>query len=177
MYPFTSDWVRKLDVLILTIAAIIPDGIAKTNTTVVGVALTCMILCSNLGSRAWKNLQLNSLRYNGIGASLVAYIASILIGFTVPYMGYHEIEAGGKRALEVVLRSALFVAIFFILSDFDQVQNFIISGSERCNQDIVNIAVGIWFICTTLLCIYFSRRVARYVYSYFIYVFLFISYL
>jgi len=161
LYPFTSDWVRKLDVLILTIAAIIPDGIAKTNTTVIGVGLTCMILCSNLGSRAWKNLQLNALRYNGIGASIVAYIASILIGFTVPYMGYHEIEAGGKKALEIVLRSALFVAIFFIISDFDEVQSFIISGSEKCNQDIVNIAVGIWFICTTLLCIYFSGRIAR----------------
>lgn len=162
IYPFTSDWLRKLDVLILTIAAIIPDGVAKTNTTVAGVGLTCMILCSNLGSRAWKNLQLNSLRYNGIGASLVTYIISILIGFAVPYMGYHEIEAGGKRALEVVLRSSLFVAIFFILSDFDQLQNFIISGSQKCNQDIVNIAMGIWFICTTLLCIYFSRRVAKY---------------
>lgn len=161
LYPFTSDWVRKLDILILTIAAIIPDGISKTYTTVAGVAFTCMILCSNLGSRAWKNLQLNSLRYNGIGASIVVYMASILIGFAVPYMGYHEIEAGGKRALEVVLRSALFVAIFFIVSDFDEVQSFLISGSEKCNQDIVNITVGIWFICTTLLCIYFSGRVAR----------------
>ena len=147
--------------LILTIAAIIPDGIAKTNTTVIGVALTCIILCSNLGSRAWKNLKINSLRYNGIGASLLAYIASVLVGLLVPYMGYHEIEAGGKRALEIVLRSALFVALFFILSDFDEVQSFLIAGSERCNQDIVNIAVGVWFTVTTLLCIYFSGRVAR----------------
>ena len=161
LYPFISDWLRKLDILILTIAAIIPDGIAKTNTTVIGVALTCVILCSNLGSRAWKNLKIKSLRYNGIGASLIAFIASVLVGLIVPYMGYHEIEAGGKRALEIVLRSALFVAIFFILSDFDEIQAFLISGSEKCNQDIVNVAVGIWFTITTLLSIYFSGRVAR----------------
>ncbi|WP_287287944.1 hypothetical protein, partial [Okeania sp. SIO2B9] len=60
-----------------------------------------------------------------------------------PYMGHREIEAGGKRALESIITSALIVAVVFVVSDFNEIQKLIVIGSETCRQDEVNVVVGL----------------------------------
>jgi hypothetical protein len=91
------------------------------------------------------------LRYQGWGADFVAWVLSIATGMCIPYMGHRTIEIGGKVALEHVIVSAFFVALVFIISDLDEIQKILVLGSEVCNQDYVNIAVGAWW-CITLLC-------------------------
>merc|ERR1712194_484268 len=114
IYPFSSDMIRKSIIFIFTISSVVPDGVMKTQITIAGIAISCIALASNLGSRAWNNLKLNSIPYDGIGTSLICYICSVIVGLAVPYLGYHEIQAGGKVASEVVLKSIFFVGMCFI---------------------------------------------------------------
>lgn len=124
--------------------------------------MACAVLAANLGSRAWHYLKLQPLEYSGIGAPILAFLAAIVTGIVVPYMGYRQVEAGGKAALETVLRSAFLVAIVFLVSDIDDVQKFIIVGSEECNQDSVNVAVGIWWSVSLLISIFFVLNLRPY---------------
>uniref|UniRef100_A0A7S0CI04 Uncharacterized protein n=1 Tax=Proboscia inermis TaxID=420281 RepID=A0A7S0CI04_9STRA len=136
-------------------------GTSKTqkDITLIGVGIACCILAANLGSRAWKTLKLKTLKYDGLGAPILAYILAIVAGFSVPYVGYREIDIGGKVALENILRSAVLVALFFVMSDFDVFQEFILVGSEACNQNTVNICVGIWYTISLLASIYVHRYI------------------
>lgn len=128
---FSSDWPRKLIILILAIAGASSDGgTVQRYLTVVGVAIAYCVLAANLGSRAWHNLNLRPLRYNGPGFQMIATIFAICIGLTAPYLGYREVMPGGQVALSSILESSLLVAIIFIVSDFDEVQKFLIKGSE-----------------------------------------------
>jgi hypothetical protein len=89
-----------------------------------------MVLLANLGSRAWHFLGWYPQRYNGMSASIVAYMAAVATGIFIPYMGHRDIEVGGKAAMEYVIKTALLVAVVFVISDLDEVQKFIIVGSE-----------------------------------------------
>jgi hypothetical protein len=40
---------------------------------------------------------------------------------------------GGKGALEYVLRTAVLVAVIFVVSDIDELQRFLVIGSEVIN--------------------------------------------
>jgi hypothetical protein len=153
-----SDWIRKLTVLMLAVAGTV-SGPMQTYMTTVGIALAGNILLANLGSRAWHSLHWKPLRYNGPLASVVAWLCAVFTGILVPYMGHREIEAGGKRALEAIMSSALLVAIFFGLSDLDQVQQFIVLGSASCEQKLVNIVIGIWWTLTLLLSLLLAMKI------------------
>ena len=68
--------------------------------------------------------------YNGPFEQLVAFFAAISAGIVLPYMGHRRIEAGGKAALECVIKSALAVAAVFIISDYDGLKRFLVVGSQ-----------------------------------------------
>ena len=93
----------------------------------------------------------------------------------MPYLGHRAIQADGKAAMESVLRAAFAVAVVFIISDHDDIQKFLVVGSEvscmicqcfalssfvsrpylrrsgpyvrvqHCNQNGINILVGAWW--------------------------------
>jgi len=43
------------------------------------------------------------------------------------------IQVGGEAAMESVMKSAILVAIIFVVSDYDEIQKFLVVGSEvRC---------------------------------------------
>ena len=46
---------------------------------------------------------------------------------------------------------ARFPPAFFCLSDFDQVQQFIVLGSASCEQKLVNMVIGTWWTVTLLV--------------------------
>lgn len=103
---------------------------AQKYISLAGIAIACTVLTANLGSRAWKNLRLPSLKYTGFGAPVLAFACAVGTGITVPYLGYREVEMGGLVALEHVLLSSMFCGAIFILSDYNRVQEFILVGSQ-----------------------------------------------
>ena len=149
-----SDWLRKAMLLCLSLAgaAASPGSQWQRTLTLTGVGLAVALLLSNLGSRAWSFLQWTPLTYNGPLAPLVAFGASMGAGFMVPYMGHREIQAGGQRALESVLTTGLLAAIVFVLSDYDQVQRFLVVGSEVCICIVVVVVVVEWWTISQMCC-------------------------
>jgi len=156
-----SDWIRKLMVLILAMAGA-ATGYTQKYMTLLGVTVACWILLANLGSRAWYFLKWKPLGYNGPFATLLAYIGAVLTGLFLPYMGHREIEAGGKRALEAVVISALIVASFFCISDIDEVQRFLVVGSDSCPQDNVNMIIGTWWMFTLFTSVMLVLKIQPY---------------
>jgi hypothetical protein len=139
-----SDWLRKVIVFSLALAGA-TRGYSQYALTLFGVSLTCAVLLANLGSRAWNFLHWQPLGYGGTLEPIVSYVAAILTGLVFPYLGHRQTQAGGKGAMESVIRVAFMVALVFVVSDYDEIQQFLVTGSENCTQDWVNIAVGVWF--------------------------------
>lgn len=156
-----SDWIRKATMLILASAGA-ASGRSQKYMTILGVSMACSLLLANLGARAWFFLRWKPLGYDGPFAALIAYLLAMLAGFIMPYMGHREIEAGGKRALESVLLASFIVAVFFCLSDIDEVQKFIVIGSDACPQDQVNMLIGTWWTVTLLTSLLLVMNISPY---------------
>lgn len=124
-----TDWLRKVIIFALALGGA-TTGRVQVVLTLFGISLTCAVLLANLGSRAWGFLKWRPLPYGGPVTPAIAYLAAILAGITVPYMGHRRIEAGGKAAMESVIISAVLVAAVFVLSDYDSFQQFLVIGSE-----------------------------------------------
>jgi hypothetical protein len=153
-----SDFSRKAVVLSLALAGA-ASGKLQKYMTIFGISLACLVLLANLGSRAWFFMKWKPLRYQGPGAGVLAYAAAVATGIVMPYMGHRSMEIGGKAGLEHVVRTALIVAIVFCASDIDELQKFLIVGSEQCDQDYVNIAVGGWWALTLLISLFLARKI------------------
>ena len=139
-----SDWLRKVIIFSLALAGA-TTGYSQYALTLFGVSLTCAVLLANLGSRAWNFLQWQPLGYGGLLEPIVSYVAAIITGMVFPYLGHRQITSGGNGAMESVIRVAFMVAVVFVVSSYDEIQQFLVIGSENCSQDWVNIAVGVWF--------------------------------
>lgn len=158
----TSDWPRKLVVFCLAIASAAPqDSQTQRWITFTGILLAELVLIANLGSRAWYHMELNPLKYGGPFAPVVAFFFSVFAGLTIPYLGSRKVLSGGKAAMEGTIRNAILVAIVFVLSDIDEVQQFIVVGSDSCSQDGVNLTVGIWFSVTLVTSLWFIAKTKR----------------
>lgn len=119
--PIGADLLRKGLVLSLALAGA-ATGQMQIVLTLLGISGACIVLLANLGCRAWHFLGWKPQRYHGLSASLVAYFAAIATGIVFPYMGHRDIEVGGgKAAMEYVIKTALTVAVIFVISDFDEV--------------------------------------------------------
>jgi len=130
-----ADWLRKILVFSLAMGGA-TTGRTQSVLTLFGISLTCMVLLANLGARAWGFLQWKPIAIGGklsFMEPLVAYLAAIVTGMLVPYMGHRGIQVGGEAAMESVMKSAILVAIIFVVSDYDEIQKFLVVGSEvRC---------------------------------------------
>jgi hypothetical protein len=160
MSQVESDWPRKALLLFLSVASV-ATGTTRKICTLVGITLACCILLANLGSRSWKFLGWKPA-FTGDSCSdsilepLLSYALAVTTGIFLPYLGHQEVKFGGTDALESVFRIVVVVAGVFLLSDRDDVQNFLVIGSGECPQDYVNMAVGGWFslsVLCSLLCL------------------------
>ena len=163
--PFDSDWPRKLALTLLALTSAMKEGSDYQRYCALGgIGLAILLLASNLGARAWYFLKWRPLRGGGVMSTCMAPYLSMfvatLVGLVFPYIGFSKIQAGGKSAVQLVIVNSLLVATLFVLSDFDFIQSFIIDGSQSCNQDTVNIAVGIWFTMTTITCLFASQQIS-----------------
>jgi len=153
-----SDWIRKCVILVLALAGI-ATGNAQVAFTMIALLLMCAVLLANLGARTWYFFQWQPLGYNGSFATILAYMAAIGAGFIVPFLGHRTASVGGKPALESILRLTIMLALCFVVSDFDSVQQFIVVGKEGCNQTAVNTFVGIWYSLALLVSVHLASKV------------------
>ena len=153
-----SDLARKAVVLLLALAGA-ATGKMQKYMTLAGISLACLVLLANLGSRSWLFLKWKPMRYQGAGSSIMAYLAAAATGVVLPYMGHRSIEIGGKASVEHVIKTGVVVALIFLASAFSDVQRFLIIGSEQCDQDWVNVAVGGWWALTMVISLILARRI------------------
>ena len=169
---FDSDWPRKLVVFMLAITATMEEGSAyQRYCTLVGIGSAMILLAANLGSRAWYFMKWKPIKLGGGGGNccstvishmspMISLFIATLTGLIFPYMGFGKIQAGGKAAVQLVIVNCIIVAICFVASDLDVLQEFIVLGSQACNQDNVNITMGIWFAMTSITCIFAAQKIS-----------------
>jgi len=126
-----SDWIRKITILLLALSGV-TTGKSQAVLTIVGIIFSCVILLANLGARAWYFFQWQPLSYNGPFTTVLAYMTAVVTGFAFPLLGHRTASVGGKPAIESIVRLSLCIAIAFVITDFDAVQQFIIVGKEVC---------------------------------------------
>jgi hypothetical protein len=160
-----SDWLRKALLLCLA-AASVTTGTAQKICTLGGISLACCILLANLGSRSWKFMGWRPTFFGDACATgftecittgflepSMSYVLAVMTGICFPYLGCRQVQAGGTDAMESVLRIAVGVAAVFFISDYDEIQRFLVIGSQNCDQKYVNIAVGIWWCLSLVACL------------------------
>ena len=129
---FDSDWIRKLALFVFTLAGLsdFVDAPGQKILTLVGVAMTISILAANLGARAWHVMNWKTLGQGGKFAPVVSYVLAIFTGLVFPYIGFTRIRSGGKSAIQLIFTNALMVAVVFVFSGIEKVQQFLVNGSE-----------------------------------------------
>ena len=154
---FGSDNLRKIILFCLALAPA-TKGWLQTFLTMVGLVGAILIMLANLGSRSWRFLRWKPIRYDGFGSFFFAYGLAIATGLALPYMGHRKVTTGGKGAMEYALKTAIIVAIVFVVSDLDELQKFLVVGSQYCNQNPINLIVGIWWMVTLVASLFMIRR-------------------
>ncbi|KAL7569877.1 hypothetical protein ACA910_008544 [Epithemia clementina (nom. ined.)] len=152
-----SDILRKGVILCLALAGA-TSGDAQKGLTIIGICGACLLLLSNLGSRAWHFMGWRPLPYQGTGAATVAWIVSIGTGMIFPFLANRKIHVGGDAALEYVIMTALIVGVIFIASGIDELQRFFLITSDACDQDFVNFAVGGWWFITFVASLFMAFK-------------------
>lgn len=127
--PLASDLLRKSLLAVLALAGT-TEGLMQTTLLVGGIVGAFLVLLANLGARSWHFLRWKQLKYTGPGSFLIAYFMAIATGFLLPYVGHRSIMTGGKGAMEYVIMTALLVAAFFVVSDYNEIQTFLVVGSD-----------------------------------------------
>ncbi len=155
-----SDWLRKIIVFSLLLASI-AQGFTQHILSFGGVSLACMVLLANLGSRAWGYMQWRPIQNYGFLEPAVSFVFAALTGLTFPFLGHRQVESGGKAALESTLGIALLSAIVFVVSDYDMIQQYVVIGSQNCNQDWVVLIVGAWWTFATICSLFAVFRKGR----------------
>lgn len=162
---FDSDWPRKSVVFMLAMTSAMEQGSNyQRYWTLAGIGLAMILLAANLGSRAWYFMKWKPIKSGGpimstFLAPIISLFIAMLTGLIFPYMGFGKIQAGGKAAVQLVMSNCILVAVLFVASDMDAIQKFIVVGSESCNQDNVNITLGIWFAMTSITCIFAAQKI------------------
>jgi hypothetical protein len=127
--PIGSDTFRRLVLLLLVLSGAV-HGLLRSIFTAIGILGACTILLANLGARSWYFLNWKPMKYNGWGSIAVAYVLAVITGMFLPFMGNRMIRTGGKGAMEYILQTSFFVAVAFVISDYDELQKFLVVGSE-----------------------------------------------
>jgi len=154
LFPFCKDWIRQVIVFSFAVASVKPKYASWW--TLAGVAMALGTLLTNLGARSWYFLQLRPLQSRRM---IPGHLAALLLGFGLPFCGHRSLKRGGHQGVSMVLRSSLIVAVVFVLSNHDTMQRFLVIGSEACNQNWVNVGVGIWWFVASVCCLASARNV------------------
>ena len=135
------DWIYKA-VLTCFIFSGVTSGETRRVLLTVAVSLACTAMLANLGSRAWYNSHMSPISLCGPLAPVISFAGAVSAGIFLPHMGHHDIEAGGKPAIESIVRNALFVCAFFGVTAYNGIQKIFLSGTE-----VSKVAIGLMYSC------------------------------
>jgi hypothetical protein len=122
------DAIRKVCILSLVLAAS-TFGWTQTVFTAMGVILTCLLLIINIGARAWYFMDFLTIKRDRIGGNtLMPFLLSFFTGLSLSFMS-SRISALGKRAIEQIIFSAVWIALVMILSDMDRILQQVVIGT------------------------------------------------
>merc|ERR1740139_208257 len=156
-----SDYPRDLVTLLFACAGVSSDDTYRTYFTLTAALLAAAILAANLGARAWEALRYPPVPTPGIFLLdlLLSFTAAAAFGITCPYLGFDSVQAGGMKALNVIIVGASTVLVAIIVSDIDKVQELLVQGSSDCDQSVPNMVIGAWFAIGFLTSIFLSDRI------------------
>jgi len=156
-----SDYPRDLVTLLFACAGVSSDDTYRTYFTLTAALLAAAILAANLGARAWEALRYPPVPTPGIFLLdlLLSFTAAAAFGITCPYLGFDSVQAGGMKALNVIIVGASTVLVAIIVSDIDKVQELLVQGSSGCDQSVPNMVIGAWFAIGFLTSIFLSDRI------------------
>eukprot|EP00934_Nitzschia_sp_Nitz4_P003311 Nitzschia sp. Nitz4//scaffold141_size107518//4714//5893//NITZ4_004260-RA/size107518-processed-gene-0.75-mRNA-1//1//CDS//3329536240//3301//frame0 len=124
-----TDWSRKILLFTLYLSGA-TSGQTQAVLTLIGISMACMILLANLGSRAWMFMGWRPIPNVGFFTPFLAYVSAVTTGLAIPYLGHREMQVAGKTGLEKVMKHALIAAAVFVVSDYDDFQEFLVIGSK-----------------------------------------------
>mmetsp|Transcript_115969 Transcript_115969/g.334897 ORF Transcript_115969/g.334897 Transcript_115969/m.334897 type:complete len:500 (-) Transcript_115969:226-1725(-) len=155
-----SDWLRKVIVFALLFSSM-AGGTAMHVSAFVGISLAMMVLLANLGSRTWGFMQWRPIQHYGIFEPIISFFMAVLTGLLFPFLGHRQVESGGKVALERTFGISMLSAIAFVVSDYDNIQKYLVIGSEQCNQDWIVLIVGVWWAIASICSLFTVFRKER----------------
>lgn len=154
-----ADLLRRAAIFLLATAGAASDDSTRGWITIAGLALTFALTMANLGSRAWHYMGWRPFPYLGPFHSVFVFLAAIVAGCIFPFMGHRKVHVGGRPAMEHIISTAVIVGLIFIISDIDEVQRYLIFGSDDCDQDYVNIVVGAWWSFTFITSLFYATTI------------------
>jgi hypothetical protein len=134
MSPAGSDTLRKIVLFAFILAAAL-TGEAARIATLVGVFGVLSVLLANLGARTTYFLRWSPQVYDGIGASLVAYIKAILTGVFFPWMANRNAYVGGRAGIEYIIQTSFVSAAVYWAAGIESAQVWLI-GTNADVSDI-----------------------------------------
>ena len=171
-----TDYPRYMVLFILALASFAsPNYPVRDILSLVGSAFGCGLILCNLGSRAWNKVDIGFIDASNIFTPLLTVLVSLLSGILFPYVGLRFVDGGtdahddeaavenimfnpnGKRARQNVTATASVVALVFLLSDAQIIQDVLgFHFSEE--RGITNIVVGVWWFLSTLISMSLCHR-------------------
>jgi hypothetical protein len=123
------DAIRKECILSLVLAAS-TFGWTQSVFTAMGVILTWLLLIINIGARAWYFMEFRTIKRDRIGGNtLMPFLLSLFTGLSLTFMSSRISTLGGKRAIEHIIFSAVWIALVMILSDMDRIVQQVVIGT------------------------------------------------
>jgi len=156
----SSDGLRKLILLMLALASG-ATGWVQRFFTIGGIVLACLVLLANLGARAWHFLHFKPLQYKGRGSFAYAFFVAVLAGMAMPFMGHRTTRAGGKVAMDHVIMTSMIVGCFILITSLEEFQKFLVVGSVQCDQQVLHLNLGLWWMVTVICSLLKVRRIPR----------------
>ena len=156
-----TDYPRIIVLTILLLASFASlDDPVRDILTLVGSIFGGVLIFCNLGSRAWKKLEIGFIDSTNVLSSIIVFFAALSAGIVFPFVGLRSVHGGtdvqdaatdvekiisnpnGKRARQNITGAATFVAFVFLFSDVTAVQKSLGFDFTK-NRACVNLVIGV----------------------------------
>ena len=163
-----TDYPRIILLTILLLASFASlDDPMRNILALIGSIFGGILIFCNLGSRAFKKLEIGFIDSNNIFSPILVFFASLSTGIVFPFIGLRSVHGGtdiqdgatdvekitsnanGKRARQNITCAATIVAVIFLFSGVTSIQESLGFNFVK-NRAYVNLVIGIWWFLSTL---------------------------
>ena len=130
---------------------------------ITGMSLGITVLASNLGSRAWKNMNFSPYPWDNwvskrFFSFIGVYVMSVVVGVTAPFLGLKKAQLGGVYAIRNIIITSLLLLIAILLTDPSfGIVSFILpplNEDRILQQKIATLILTAWWMLTTIASLY-----------------------